>query len=350
MYAAGLRLIRLSDDRVVLKRGIHEVLISGADAGSIVEPLLDLLDGSRTREQILEAFPGHLRADVDLVLAAMTARRLVLSESPPPGSDGAGGLQPAFYANFGPSAEGALAKLRASSVVVVGATLIARSLVRSLLEMEVGGVTLAGHAVLGAAAGDGRPGEEVPAALRDRFRIAGRWPPEPGVGGFSMVCATSDFGEADALLEVNRLALAAGRPFLPAWLGEMVGYVGPLNIPFETACLRCYRLRAASNDAEHDVRRAVRERITVDPDARAATGLLPPMAGILGEVAAMEVAKLLGQFVPSDAVGRLIEVNLVSFRSTVRRVLKIPRCPDCSDAVRRAPMTVAAGPQIPHRG
>jgi thiazole/oxazole-forming peptide maturase SagC family component len=165
----------------------------------------------------------------------------------------------------------------------------------------------------------------------------------------TLLCATSDFGEAEALLEINRIALSASTPYLPVWLAEMVGYVGPLVYPSETACLRCYRLRADSNDPRHDISQSIRVHMTTVPEARPGTGMVPPMAGILGQIAAMEVVKWLGGHAPSDVMSRLIEINVVSFRSSIRRVLKVPRCPDCSRVMRHTLRVLEHGPQIPYR-
>jgi len=97
------------------------------------------------------------------------------------------------------------------------------------------------------------------------------------------------------------------------------------------------------------VARAVRKHLSIDPEARAAVGLLPPMASVLGGIAAMEALKCLGGFIPSDALGQILEVNLIALGATSRRVLKVPRCPDCSEQSRRAPMALTHGPQIPDR-
>ena len=45
----------------------------------------------------------------------------------------------------------------------------------------------------------------------------------------------------------------------------------------------------------------------------------------------MEALKFLAGYPPCDVAGRMIELNLISFSATVRRILKVPRCPDCSD-------------------
>jgi bacteriocin biosynthesis cyclodehydratase domain-containing protein len=262
-------------------------------------------------------------------------------------------LQSSFYQNFGQLARDAHPKLQAAQVFILGSNLIARTLVRSLLEMGVGRVTVARHPVL-----DNHVmpvnwnGEEGAPAVSDearaRFRLRETPPSDEELAAATLVCAACDLGEVEALLEANRAALRVRKLFLPVWVSNMVGYVGPLNYPHETACLRCYWLRADSNNSKYELYRSVRRHISEHSEAREATGLLPPMAGVVGEIAAMEVAKAVGNFVPSDTVARLIEINLVSFQSKVRRVLKVPRCPDCSEVMARSSMTLTHGPQIAH--
>lgn len=352
MNAKGLQLIPVTEDRFVLKRGVRSVLLHGAGARRLLEPLLTLLDGSRDREEIASAFPGDLRAEIDQLLDVLLQRGLIFERTPEDGADrdGEDHLERAFFENFAPSATPALETLAAAKVVVVGLNLISRSLVQGLLESGVGRVVLCPHPVL-----DNfiypttwtRMLETSP--WSDRLDRRLDMPSQDELAEAALLCATCDFGEAEALLEINRLALGLGRPFLPAWLDELLGYVGPLNHPHETACLRCYRLRADSNDTDYSVKRTIRAFMTSEEEARGQTGLLPPMPTALGAVAAMEVGKFLTRYAPGEVVGRQIRLNLVSFQSTVRRVLKVPRCPECSEQTRQAPQALTLGPQIAHR-
>lgn len=359
VYAKNLQIIRLSDSRALLKRGVYELLLESTGIGSTLESLVALLDGTRRREEVVNAFPAPRREEIENLLAVLVQRRMI-SEEPEPVAKGAqpDTLQSAFYWNFGPAAAEVPARLRAAKVLVVGDNLISRSLVRGILETGHGEVGLVSHPVLdnhitsfdtAAGLGARRPGGSPAEGHDGRFRRLPGLPSDGELKGVSLLCATSDLGEADALLEVNRLALRLGKPFLPVWLHDLVGYVGPLNFPYETACFQCYRLRLDSNDDRYDVARALRKHVAADPVMTEGAGLLPPMAGVLGEIAAMEVTKCLGQFVPLDAVAAVVEINLVSFGSSLRRVLKIPRCPECSDTLRLAPKTLTRGPQIPHK-
>jgi len=350
----GLQLIRVAEDQVVLKLGIHELLLSGPSTKAIVEPLLEMLDGSKSTEQIVAAFPDHLRGDVEGLLTALRARRMI-AEGPNADSDtNADVFQSSFYANFGPVGANVVEKLRAKVVVIHGVNLISRVLVPNLLEMEIGRITLIDNPILSNHLISHRWVEEARRDApvldgKERLRLVDKGLAEQELEEAALLCATSDFGEAETLLDINRIALSANKPYLPVWLAEMVGYVGPLVYPFETACLRCYRLRADSNDPRHAISQSIRAHMTTDPEARSGIGMLPPMVGILGQIAAMEVTKWLSGFAPSDVVSRLIEVNLISFRSSVRRVLKVPRCPDCSRVTHHGLRVLNYGPQVPYR-
>jgi bacteriocin biosynthesis cyclodehydratase domain-containing protein len=344
LYGRNLQYIRVSEDRAILKRGAIELLLSGEGVHAIIELLLPMLDGRQNRRQILETFPEDQREPVDKLLEDLLRRRMITNEAEPETATGLESLQASFWWNFGKPAQRAPEQLRQARLLVVGANLISRSLVRSLLETGAGGVTLVDHAALNDEAGRLDPD----AAQDRRLSRVPELPSEDELANISLICATSDFGQPDALLEVNRLALRVSKPFLPVWLDELRGYVGPLNYPYESACLRCYRARMDSNNPDYQNARAVREHISGNPQGRSTTGLLPPMAAVLGEIAAIEVTKFIAGFPPSDTVGRIIEMNLVSFGSTVRRVLKIPRCPDCSEVMQKATRAVTVGPQIPY--
>ncbi len=348
MLSKGLQYIRVSADRVVLKRGVQEILVSGPGADSILEPLIRMLDGSRSREEIVANFPGHLQTEVQNLLTGLLNRRMV-TETPEETLDESGldSLQASFWRNFGDSGSATLSKLRQATVVVIGANLITRALLRSLLEMNVGQITVADHPILN---NEMVPREDLADARcgsNGRLRHVAVMPSDEELAGAFVLCAASDFSRPDALMEINRVALSLGKPSLPVWLTEQVGYIGPLNYPFETACLRCFSARIDSNNLNYDATRAVRLHMATS-EGRQTVGFLPPMAAILGEIAAVEIAKCIAGYPPSDAVSRVIEVNMVSFSASVRRILKIPRCPDCSEIMRRPARSLTIGLQIPN--
>lgn len=347
--APGLQIIPLEDDRVVVRRGLRGLVVGGAGVPALVQRLGGLVDGTRTTEEILATFAAEDQDAVVSLLGALAERNLVRSGSPADHAVAGTDPQLQFFAEFTASPSGAAESLADADVLVVGSNLVAASLVRSLVGLGVGTVTVTGHDGLDSGEPAGAvpgPGNGTSTSLRvlPAGSLDDVWG-EP----WSAVVATSDFGEAEGLLDANRAALAAQRPFLPAWVANMIGYVGPLVHPFETACLRCYRLRADANDPKRDVNGSVRHRLDTAPPARRPVAVLPPMVDVVAAVAAMELVKLVTQVVPCDAVGRVIEVNLVSFRSTVRRVLKVPRCPDCGETMDNPAVAVTSGPALPQR-
>jgi bacteriocin biosynthesis cyclodehydratase domain-containing protein len=345
--AEGLQLVRVSEDRVVLKRGLQEVLFEGPEVASVSEAVLQLADGTRSAAECVSAFPGPMRPIVEQVLQRLLRLRMLEPQTETNSSATLDREQEAFYWNFGPVAQKAPARLAATRVLVLGTNRISLAIVHSLLELGVGEVTLAGQRILDHLAPCAAELQRSQASADVRLRRLVEAPPPDDWMNYELICATSEWGEVDVLLESNRIALAARRPYLPVWFSDLVGYLGPLNIPFETPCFRCFGLRRDANDPHYEIGRIVRQQSSAQRTQKTGAGLLPPMARILGEVAALEIAKHLGGFVPSDTLGRVIELNLISFQGLVRRLLKVPRCPECSDLTFRNPKAITIGPQIP---
>jgi bacteriocin biosynthesis cyclodehydratase domain-containing protein len=345
LFGKDLQYIRVSADRAVLKRGKTELMLSGEGAHSILEALMEMLDGSHSRAEIVSSFPENQQEEIDALLTGLLQRRLITDQpEPDAGVFSLDSLQVNFWRNFGEPAKEARERLRNASFVVVGANLITRALVRSLLEMGAGGVTLVGHSILN---NESAPVKEESIA-DPRLSHVPELPPDAELTNTALICAASDFGSTDALLEINRAALRVQKPYFPLWLSDLVGYVGPLTWPRESACLRCFHARVESNNPDWAAARAVQRHMSSLGPHCAGVGLLPPMASILGEIGAMEMTKFIAGFPPPDTVGRIIEINLVSWASTVRRVLKIPRCPDCSEMMKKATRAITLGALIPY--
>lgn len=311
MRAGNLQLIRVSAEQVVLKRGVHELLVSGADAAVVVGYLVDALGQAATPEQALSWAPENFRGAVEQLLRRLRARQLLDA------ADGAvterqHTAETAFFRAMDRNPEEVRARLRDATLVVFGVNRVSRALVRSLRGLGPGTVRLIRC-----------PGLDMPEA-------AG--PPSAGAAGdgADLWVATAEAGSAADLLAVNRRAIAAGVPFLPAWLTAGAVWAGPLRVPGETACLRCFTSR------QHE------------PDPGAPDGVTPARsaAALCASIVAMEVLKYLVGRPPSSVVGRSHRLDLRTLAATARRVLRVPRCPDCSELARHAFPAVLTGPQI----
>jgi bacteriocin biosynthesis cyclodehydratase domain-containing protein len=339
-----VRAIPVDEDRVLLKRGLSELVVGGDGVIPLVQQLLALLDGSRTVEDILASFSADERESVVDLMRRLVDRGLVTSRPEVDRYWTAGDPQLRLFREFSSSPEVVDERLRSCQVAVVGSNLLSIALLRSLAGLGIGAITAVHHGGLDSGGGSTPDLGSIPINTLEadtfEFQEDETW---------SAIVATSDFGEAEALLEVNRWALRRRCPFLPVWLSNMVGYVGPLTYPFETACLRCYRLRLDANDPNREIHQSIRDHLGRCDAEHRPVSAVAPMVDVLAGIAAMELLKMWGGFVPSDVVGRSIEVNLVSFHSVVRRVLKVPRCPDCSETMNTAAVALTHGPRLPQR-
>ena len=322
---SGVQVIPVSEDSVVLKRGVTELLVSGAGAVGLVQEVLASLAGAQDDAELLDRLPQVRRSDAAQLLAALRLRGLA---GAPPVSAGQEEtpLQALFEAL---SADGlpAEAALREAHVRVRGHNAVADLLARDLQDLGVGEVetvsdplldTGAGTAFLDSGAGD----SPEPGATR----------PREGTASVDLEVATSVSGLSEGLLQANAAAVAAGHAYLPVWVEGPWARVGPLVVPHESACLHC-----------HDRQRALAGAWFGDADD---VGVAAPLAAHL---AAAEVLKLVAGHPPSDAVGRALGLDTSTWRSSAVRVLKLPRCPVCSDVAGRGQPAVLVGPQIPMR-
>jgi bacteriocin biosynthesis cyclodehydratase domain-containing protein len=356
MATCSPQLIRVSDEQVVLKRGVHELLISGSEAAEVAGLVVDRLRNASDADNLLAEFPESLRAAADQLLRTLRANRLVGDsddEVAPAPSDLAQAADSSQWAFFGALdvAPGAMqARLRSATLAVVGVNLTSRSLIRSLLRAGLGTVWAVSHPVLdNHDAADSWDADFAEWAKARRLHGPSDTSTDAALGAADLAVAACDFGRAEALLEINGRAVTSGIPFLPVWLEQDAGFLGPLGIARETACLRCFadRRDGPGRAGSGPPFIAVQPREPVDP--KTADASMRPFAAVCGCIAAMEALKFLTGCAPSGTVGRSVEVSSRTLALCARRVLKHPRCPDCSEIARHRVPAVMEGPQIPNR-
>jgi bacteriocin biosynthesis cyclodehydratase domain-containing protein len=139
--------------------------------------------------------------------------------------------------------------------------------------------------------------------------------------------AASDFGGLSLLRDWNRFCLENETHFFPVVLQDLLGWVGPLVIPGETPCFECFLARRASHLAAPGVARAAELAAYA---GQAVASFHPAAAGMLGELAAMELLKLYGGRLPGWRAGQVLELQVLVPALAARPVLRVPRCPACS--------------------
>ncbi len=170
------------------------------------------------------------------------------------------------------------------------------------------------------------------------------WCDEHDPKGLDCLVVTSDFGAGSVLRDWNAFCIENRIAMLPVMLRKLIGYVGPLVVPGETACYHCLQSRENSHLDDFEL---VRTSEAHAPQLQGLSGFFPSMGSILGDLAAMELFKFYTGAIPSRTVGSQVELNMLAPSMSARRVLRVPRCPTCAPAVLRPAASLERADFIP---
>ncbi len=295
LLAPWFRLVE-DDDRLLLEHGQEVVVLEGAAVRAFLPALLPLLDGSRSLDEIVACIGEPARPAVVNALEIL-GRHGLLTEGPAL-DEGAAGREAvyAFAASHDLPPADVQHRARTARLVIVGDAPVGAEVARL--------VRRAG----------------IPSIARSPWTVA--------EGDLVVVAPQS--GDVDLLARWNERALAESVAWLPIrpYDGRLSA-VGPLVVPGESACHECVLLRRASN---LDYRSDFRLIEGVGSTAGADPGLESMVAGVAASIA---LRWLLAH--DTRLPGRLLAVEASPFPSIeVHEVLRVPRCPSCSDVERRA--------------
>lgn len=151
-----------------------------------------------------------------------------------------------------------------------------------------------------------------------------------------MIVVASD--EHDPVLdEANRIALDSDvrvwAPLTPARSGRF--RIGPWMYPNQSACYKCFRLRAGSIEREPllaDMQREGQSAVPSQDRFRSQPAMTSMMLSILTDAVVTHLA--LDGAQGQAPVGGIVYVDygLEGFDLSNHRVLRVPRCPECSPA------------------
>jgi len=290
-----------ADGRVLIESGVECVVLEGRAATRFVPALLPLLDGTRTVPELAERLELVDATPVERALALLDEHGL-LSEGPPLRDEPAPFAHAAHLAAALRGREATpgdeLRRLQEARVAVLGTGPVAGEIAGLLLGSGVGNVA--------------RPAwEAAPQARAD------------------LVVAAPAARELRRLERWNEAALSAGIEWVQVlpWDGA-IAVVGPAFVPGETCCRECYRRRRRSHLEYGD------ELVALEPVPPA--GPLPPaLVAITGGLAvALALRRLAGDPVVAGAAA-VLELGGAP-RLALHPVLRVPRCPACSEPARRA--------------
>jgi bacteriocin biosynthesis cyclodehydratase domain-containing protein len=317
------------DSGVRLRRGCLDIRISGDRASEIVQYVLTAADTGASREEICEAFPVSERSSIAELIDDLMRRRILVDCSETNISAMASPESPfeIFCWEFGHSSKSVAARIEEQTIAVAGINEITRSILHVLSEMHAKCVQVIDDPLLrNLRLFDGECVNSTSWNLPHTPIDAEAW--KFDTHGCLVAC--SDFGGIEALNRWNKVCQEHGCHFLPVVLQDLVGYIGPLVVPGETACFECLNARWNSNVEGAEPRRGA-----VRFEGQHVVGFHPSMATVLGAITAFELCKFYGLEVPFVLAGRLLEINLLTMTMQVRKILRIPRCPVCSNLLKR---------------
>ena len=283
--------VAVGDASVQLRFAGSVLELTGAAAVGLVPRLLPLLDGTRTLDDLTAELGEPMRPAIANALQLLD-RQGLLDEPLPTAVDGevARTLEWLAAADaYGRGATDAWRRLAGQRVAVVGASGVADR----LAELLAGTCT----------------------AVRSDWDETGP----------NLVVVAPAAAEMTRLDEWNETALERGIEWLPVlpFDGQLAA-VGPLVVPHESACFECYRRRRSA---------------AISPLPDEAVGWFPtasPLDAILAGYAALVALRRLA-FADGGAVGVLLAVEQTPELTCSRHVVhRVPRCPACSPAERRA--------------
>jgi oxazoline/thiazoline synthase len=282
----------------VFKSQLHVEVIPGEGAlvlseeaaralhGSAYEKIVPLIDGRRSRDEIVDALAGQLdAARVYYVLNGMEAKGYLTEATQDiPAS------MAAFWHGAGLEPAAALAALRDKRLAVRG----------------IGEVDSA--AMLSALATMGfEPGTQEQAEL---------W-----------LVLTDDYQRAD-LAAINAAALQANRPWLLVRVTGRELWLGPLFQPGETGCWLCMRQRLERNRAVH---RFVAEKKNLATPPFTALGALPATEAAACQMAVVAAAQFLAG-AASGLAGKVLSLDWATLTPRTHALARHPHCPACGTA------------------
>jgi bacteriocin biosynthesis cyclodehydratase domain-containing protein len=281
--------------RLVFEHGHRAVVLEGAAVRALVSRLLPLLDGTRTVPELGAQLGLPVEPALANALGVLAARGLLVE---------------------GPRPEGALRDT--AEQIAAACRLSPASVAAALAEARVG------------VAGESRVADEATrlltaAGLARVERLA-----LTRTESFDLLLAAPAHEQLVELEGVNARALASNAPWLQVLpFDGRITAIGPLFLPGTTACRSCYLLRRAA------VLRfaSIEETLAAEPLRAPAGAALETLAAAVAVAVALRWLGARDPHLP----GVLFALELDRGPCvTTHRVLRVPRCPDCSGANRRA--------------
>jgi bacteriocin biosynthesis cyclodehydratase domain-containing protein len=331
-------------DGILLRRGVVQVEIPGASAKEIVATIFERLAKEPvSAESIAASFGEPYRSSLITLLDELTRRGFLTVDGGSVPEAGESNID-VFYWHFGTSRDTVNSNIVAGEIMIFGINEITSQLCRQLDRSGVKGYRLIDYPPL-----RNLSFFDVDGGLNGRWEgteplAYPGWLSELDSLESGCLIAGTDFGGAHEMRALNRIAVERGLTFLPVVLQDLVGWIGPLYVPGETACYECLRARENANLVNPETARALEYAAY---DGQGVLALHPSITSVLADVTAFELHRLLGGFLPPQVA--LLEINLLEGTFRQHHVLRVPRCQVCSPSLIRSAAGIEKETYIPEQ-
>jgi ribosomal protein S12 methylthiotransferase accessory factor len=282
----------------------------GASVGEIIERLWPLLSQWTERSKLLAALPDYHPDEVSALLDEWADAGLLRSRTGPPA---ASSHALSALTALGFDEDHVAERMSRLRLGLFGDGSLAARIAEALESAGYARVDCHGTA----------DAEQETALSRERV--------EALAGSCDLVIAAFDRGWLAARHWVNRAALATGRPALFAETELSRALVGPLVLPGEGPCYMCYRMRRIAMSDTFSEAFAYEQHLDglrrANPERPVLPGLCEAAAGLV----VTEATRLLFDPLVAGLVGRVVELDGLSYNLRRHEVLPRPDCPHCKD-------------------
>lgn len=354
---------------LLLRSYDRSMVLRGVVAARVIPAVIRLLDGRRSREDIVTLLEDVPADAVVMALGLLHQAGLLeaAEDGMLHGKDAPGkeryADQLALFSSLDLPATKTQERINRSTVVVLGETPSAFAALDSLIASGVG--TLhhidpsgggTGHTVQGTFNDGIHSPASVELGAETRYtdhivNVQGSADISPMLDGTAAVLVCTDEPAIQLSDWVNVACFEAGIPWTSCGVQGALGFVGPSILPRQTACYNCFRSRRRATDWLYDetlaYEQAVRTGTVITPDewigSSVNLGQLPAYARIVGNLAASEILRMIIGLPVPVTYGNWWRMDFVTWQVGLHPVLKLPRCPLCgpgSDKPRRLPWAV----------
>lgn len=363
----GLRfsVFQVGDGEFRIQSATENIRVDDVENEEMVAELLSALLDPCEYESLIAGFAGHRRKTAEAFLRDLMEKGVLEEASDAPETEGDRYAHQRLFFSYFDTGQNPLAgaddakkdshaRIRQSSVLVIGLGMVGMFLAQTLARCGIGKLILAdpepvapedvwlsdftaeevGHSraeIMARRVSRLNPDTEpVPVPCQSQTGL-----PDPATfSDQDLVVLCPEAFVPQAYDTANRICLENGVD----WINyRKLGFdvtIGPMVIPGQSPCYKCADLRGLGNLSNMTERLYLREYL--DSGGRLEIGQLPLPVG--GDFLAAEVIKHLSGASQPATIGHVLHTSAINLLNRLRPLLKIPRCPHCGLKEGKRPM------------